>query len=120
METIGDQVKNFTAHVEEYIRTREQLTKLTVAEKSSEIAGELFSAIVLVIIFSMVFIFISFAGAYYIAEVTGKTYMGFISVTGFYLLIGIILAMNKNRWLKEPVMNSIIKNIFKDKDDSNS
>ena len=113
METLQTKITNLTEHVEDYIKTREELAKLIAAEKSSVVAGEMVSSLVLLLIFSTVFLFFSFAAAYLIAELSGKEYYGFISVTGLYLLIGILLYANRQRWLKNPVINSVIKNFFK-------
>lgn len=113
METFQTKITNLTDHVEDYIKTREELTKLVAAEKSSAVAGELFASFVLLLVFSTVFMFLSFSAAYYIAELTGKTYLGFISMTGFYLVVGILFYANRERWLKTPVMNSVIRNFFK-------
>ena len=113
METIQTKITNLAEHLEEYLKTREELAKLVAAEKSSMVAATLFSAVVLLLIFSVVFLFLSFSAAYFIAELTGKIYIGFISMTGFYLLLGILFYANRERWLKKPVEDSVIKNFFK-------
>src|SRR5689334_10689360 len=113
METIQNKITNLGNHLEDYLKTREELAKLIAAEKSSVIAGTLFSSFILVLIFSIVFLFLSFSAAYFIAELTGKVYLGFICMTGFYLIAGILFYTNRQRWLKNPVTNSVIKNFFK-------
>jgi hypothetical protein len=113
METFQTKINNLTSHVEDYIKTKEELAKLIAAEKSGMVAGELFSSFVLLLVFSTAFLFLSFSGAYFIAEITGKTYLGFVSMTGFYLLLGVLFYTNRQSWLKNPVMNSVIKNFFK-------
>jgi hypothetical protein len=117
METIQNKITNLAGHLEEYLKTREELAKLVAAEKSSMVAGTLFSSLVLLLIFSIVFLFLSFSAAYYIAELTGKIYLGFISMTGFYLLLGILFYFNRQRWLKNPVADSVVKNFFKSEND---
>lgn len=114
METLQSKISNLTGHVEEYLETREELAKLVAAEKSSIIAGTLFSSFVLLLVFSFAFLFLSFSIAYLIGELLGKIYLGFISVTAFYLLTGILLFANREHWLKNPVMNGLIKNFFKE------
>lgn len=114
MESFQTKITNLTDHVEDYIKTREELAKLIAAEKSSMVAGELFSSFVLLLVFSTAFLFLSFSAAYLIAELSGKVYLGFISVTAFYLLTGILLYANRQHWLKNPVINSVIKNFFKE------
>ena len=113
MENLEIKFTRLTEHVEDYFKTREELAKLTAAEKSSVILSELLTFTIILFAFSIVFLFLSFAAAYMIAEYSGKTYLGFIYVTGFYLLLGILLLVNRKKWLRNPVMNSIIKNFFK-------
>lgn len=114
METIQNKITDLAGHAEDYLKTREELAKLVAAEKSSIVAGTLFSSLVLILIFSIVFLFLSFSAAYFIAELTGKVYLGFISMTGFYLLAGILFYLNRQRWLKNPVTNIVIRNFFKE------
>lgn len=113
METIQTKITDLANHVEDYLKTREELTKLVAAEKSSMVAGTLFSSLVILLIFSVVFLFLSFSAAYFIAELTGKVYVGFICMTGFYLLVGILFYVNRRRWLKDPVADAVVKSFFK-------
>src|SRR5262245_33103261 len=113
MDTIQSKITNLVGHVEDYLKTREELAKLVAAEKAGTVAGTLFSSIVLLLIFSIVFLFLSFSVAYYVGELLGKVYLGFITVTGFYLLAGLLLYANRERWLKMPIMNVLIRNFFK-------
>ena len=112
MENIKHKVDGLIDDVENYFKTKEELTKLIAAEKSSRIASEMFSGIIIFFIFLTVFLFLSFSLAYLIAEYTGKLYIGFASVTFVYLLSGFLLYANRERWLKVPMINSMIKSFF--------
>ncbi len=113
METLHEKITQLSGDAEKYLKTREELLELVVAEKASTVGGELFSSIVLMLIFSTVFLFLSFSAAYIIAEMSGKIYIGFISVTAFYLVAGVLLFVNREKWLKNPVTNSIIRSLLK-------
>jgi hypothetical protein len=43
----------------------------------------------------------------------GKTYYGFFLVSGFYLLAGIIVYSNREKWIKEPVSDAVIDKLLK-------
>jgi hypothetical protein len=114
MEALKNKIDNLVEDAENYLKTREELTKLIAAEKSSRMASEMFSGIIIAFIFFTVFMFLSFSLAYIIAEFTGKTYYGFAAVTLMYLVTGILLYSNREKWLKVPMMNTMIKSFFKE------
>jgi ammonia channel protein AmtB len=97
---------------EEYLKTREELAKLIVAEKTSRAASSLFSTLVIFAVFLFALAFASVAAAYIISEYFEKASTGFIIVTLFYLVVGIILYFKKEKWLKVTMMNSMIKIIL--------
>lgn len=108
-----EKIDQLIDHAEVYIKTRQRLSKMIIAEKTSTIMSSVMSGFVVFFIFFFVFVFASFSLAYFISEYFGKTYLGFISIAGLYFIIGLILSLNKDKWLKQPMMNAIIKNYFK-------
>jgi hypothetical protein len=114
MEHLKNKIDRLVEDAESYFKTREELTKLVAAEKSSRMASEMFSGIIIFFVFLTVFLFLSISIAYLIAEWTGKIYYGFGAVTFIYLVTGILLYSNREKWLKVPMMNSMIKSFFKE------
>ena len=114
MENLKNKINILVEDTEIYFRTKEELAKHVAAEKGSRAASELFSGLVIAFVFLTVFLFLSFSLAYIIAEYSGKIYYGFIVVTLMYLLLGILLYSNREKWLKIPMMNSMIKSFFKE------
>ena len=80
-------IENLIDDAKGYLDTRIELAKLQTIEKTSEVAGSASVAVLLLIFFSMVFLFGSIALAYYISETTGRYSIGFLSVAGINLLI---------------------------------
>ena len=113
MKNEETKVDQLIDHVEEYIKTRQELTKMVVAEKSSIIVSSLVSNLVIVFIFFFVFVFASIALAYGISEMMGQAYAGFLAVAMLYFIIGLVLYANRGRWLKMPISNAVIKIFFK-------
>ncbi|MBK8846213.1 MAG: phage holin family protein [Bacteroidetes bacterium] len=109
-----EKIEHLIEHAEEYINTRQELLKLIVAEKTSTVLSSVMSNLIISFIFFFVFVFASFGLAYFIAEYIGKTYLGFIATAGIYFVIGLLLHWNREKLLRTPFMNSIIKNYFKD------
>lgn len=98
---------------ESYLKTRQELSTLIAAEKAASVSGGLFAAIVVFILFFFVFVFSSIALAYALSQYFGPPWSGFLTVAGLYLVLGILLHANRERWLKKPVMDSMIRNFFK-------
>lgn len=98
----------------EYIETRSEISKLKAIDKGSKVAGSVASGIILLLLFFAILTFMSIALAYALSEWIGRAYSGFLLVGLFYLLVFILLAVNKSRWIELPVTNSIIRNFFKD------
>lgn len=98
----------------EYIETRSEISKLKAIDKGSKMAGNVASGLLLVILLFAILAFVSIGVAYALSEWIGRAYSGFLIVAGLYLILFILLALNKERWIENPVTNSIIRNFFKE------
>jgi hypothetical protein len=99
--------------LKEYFNIQKKILKLEAAEKASEFFSEAASMIIIVGLFFAVFFFLSFALAYGLSALLGSMFYGFAIVAGIYLLVAIVLFAGKERLLKTPMMNMMIKNLFK-------
>lgn len=116
MKNEESKIDHLVEHVEEYFQTRQELSKLIAAEKSSVILSAVFANMLIVFIFFFVLVFASIALAYGISQMIGQAYAGFLVVAVLYLVIGVLFFANRERWLKTPMENAVIKNFFKDHD----
>jgi Fe2+ transport system protein B len=94
-----------------YVETRVELAKLKSIKKLSEVASELISKMIIggvIFLFLMVF---NIAVGFWLGDVLGKTQYGFFVLSLIYLIIGTIVYASRDKWLKTPVANSIIKSI---------
>lgn len=97
-----------------YIQTRTRLLKLQVVAKGSEMSGALVAQLTFVFLWLTVSAFLSISLALYLGEYFGKTYYGFLCVAGIYLIVLTILYLNRERWIKKPVSNAIIRSTLKE------
>jgi len=109
-------IDSLIAHTEEYLKTRQELGKLVVAEKTGIIASTIFSSLVIFGLFFFTIVFASIALAFVLGRIFGDTMYGFLAVTGLYFLAGVLLLANKKKWMEVPVMNMLIKNILKEEE----
>ena len=117
MSDTFEKLEDLTDHVKEYINTRVEITKLHLAEKTSMVISNLIAVTIVAVLFLFVIVFGSIAGAWALSEWIGKTYSGFLIVAGCYLLLGIIVWIAKDKLIRFPVMNAIIKQLQKKDDD---
>ena len=111
MENQSSTVESLIDRVKIYVETRIELLRLKAIDKSSSFLSLLISMII-VILMSFIFIILFSVGlALLIGEMLGKTYYGFFIVAGFYLLVGLILFAFRNKLLKTPIADSMIKNL---------
>ncbi len=98
--------------VKEYINTTLELTKLKTIDKASGIISALVVQIGIVFLLSFFFLFINIGLAYWIGELSGKIYIGFFIVSGFYLLLslfGILLFKSLKRNLADTIIEQSLK-----------
>jgi uncharacterized membrane protein YbhN (UPF0104 family) len=107
-QMIGDKVR-------EYFQIQKELALLTAAEKGSQLFANLITT-VLVVLFGILGLFFgSLALCFYLSELIGNSYAGFLIVTGIYLLLAIIIYAIKDKYLEKHIINAAIKKIFSDR-----
>jgi|SRR6187402_1444211 len=104
-ETFVDQVK-------EYVNTRLAQLKLSFAEKTSKVVGVMIAAIMLALIFFLFLVLVCMAGAIAIGQWLESFWLGFLVMAGIVLLAGFILWTAKDRLIRRPIMNALIKAMF--------
>jgi hypothetical protein len=95
-----------------YGKTSIELYKLKAVEKTSEVASSLVSRILAIVALGLFFLMTSIGVAYWLGEVFGKVYYGFLCVGGFYGAVGLVLYFFLHNWMKERASDAIIKKIL--------
>ncbi|ADY53320.1 hypothetical protein Pedsa_2779 [Pseudopedobacter saltans DSM 12145] len=102
--------------IKEYIETRFKLAKLVLIEKGTSIFADIITTLIVVFFLIVAFLFISIGLGFYISELIGNTYGGFLIVGLFYFLIALIVFLTKDKYIEKSIVNGIIKKIFKRED----
>ena len=95
----------------DYVETRADLYKLKAIKKTAEVGSSIISKVVIGVVFSSFLIMFNIAIGLFLGDLMGKLYYGFLSLAGFYLIVGILIYTNRQKILKLPIANSIIKKI---------
>lgn len=102
-----------------YAELNIELAKLRAIEKTADIVSSILSKLMVSVGVIMFFLFLNISFSLYLGDVLGKDYLGFLVVSGIYLLITILLNTYKNKLVKLPVTNLIIAKLLEKKLRSN-
>lgn len=112
IENQSSPVESLIDRVKSYVETRIDLLRLKAIDKSSSFLSLLISMIVVILVSFISLIMLSVGIALLLGDWLGKSYYGFFIVAGFYLIAGLVLYSLREKWLKSPIANSMIKNLM--------
>lgn len=111
-------LKGVIQKIKEYIKNSKELSRLVLVERISSILSGFILDIVMVILGLIVFLFLSLTLAFYLADITGSTPLGFLITSGLYLLIIIVIALLKTK-IENKLINLSIRKFLKKWNESN-
>ncbi len=97
---------------EQYGKTTIELLKLKTLDKSADVASTMISWTIVIVFAVLFFLIMNIGIALWIGELLGKSYYGFFAVSGFYALLGIVFAIFRKQFVKNPINNSIINQVL--------
>lgn len=106
-----NKVEKFLKDVKEYAEVRFDIVSLNFQDKFSDIVSSLVSVIILSVMALLILLFAGIGAAIWLGEYFNNASIGFFCITGFYLLLAFLILFNREKWIKFPVMNSLIKKI---------
>jgi len=118
MEQTFAKVEELADHVSEYVKTKIASVKLGAAAKSSKVLSNFFARIIVACIFLFFLVFANIAAAYALSAWIGKMYAGFLTISGVYFLLGIVVWKGREKFLRIPIMNGIIRQLFKENEEN--
>ncbi len=104
----------FTAsgkQLEQYVQDRILLLKLQATEKTARLVALLFSVLMISLLAFFILLFLGFMAGNYFAGITGNIYSGYAIVTGFYMLLLLIVLLYRKK-LNKKVINLVIRIFF--------
>lgn len=105
IETLVDKAWDFSS-------TTTELIKLKATDKVAAAVSSLAVRTILFFIVAMFILIFSIALALWAGEKLGKSYYGFLSVGGVYVIMAILIYSFRDKWIGQPVSNAIIKKIL--------
>ncbi|MFN0082365.1 MAG: hypothetical protein ACKVOM_07565 [Ferruginibacter sp.] len=95
----------------DYVETRADLYRLKAIRKMAEVGSSIISKVILAVVFSSFFLMLNVGLSLWLGDLMNRLYLGFFAVAGFYLIVGVIVYANRQKILRSPIADSIIKKI---------
>jgi hypothetical protein len=96
----------------DYVETNVELLKLKAIDKSSDVISSVLSVFCMLIIGLIIIIMLNIGIALWIGDSLGKPYYGFFIMAAFYIIAGFIFYLLKDKILKRPIADLIIKKLL--------
>lgn len=106
-----NKVEQLIGNIKEYAETRFDMVSLNVQDKISDILSSAASVIAIALLVIFILFFSSIGTAWWIGQHLNNPSIGFFCVAGFYILLAILLILNRDKWIKIPITNALIKKI---------
>lgn len=120
MENIATNIEMLYEKAENYTKTSIDLVKLKAIDKTSEIISSLAVVISVAFIVAIFTLFLNIGIALWIGDELNNMALGFFIVSAFYLIVGIIIYINRNSLIKVPIDNLIVGKLLEKKDRSSN
>ncbi|ALJ05132.1 hypothetical protein APS56_08335 [Pseudalgibacter alginicilyticus] len=115
METLSTHIEAVYEKAKTYTETSIELYKLNAIDTASDVTSSLALRFVTLLVVSMFTLFVNIAISLFIGKQIGEYYLGFLIVSGFYLMLTLIIYLFGVKLVKTPINNLIITKLLKDK-----
>jgi len=103
--------------ITEYFDARLKLIKLETFEKIAKVTAVLFSSLVVALLGFFLLFFLSMSLGFYLGKVFDSLALGFLTVTGLYLILFVLVMFMKKDLLEEFLIERIIGELTKKEGD---
>jgi hypothetical protein len=95
-----------------YIKQTGELYKLKAIEKSAEVIASFTSNLIIIIAVTIFVITFNIGIAIWLGEYLGKMHLGFLYVSGFYILVSLLIHLLRKNLIEHPVKDAFIQKFF--------
>lgn len=106
-------IKSLLEKSQDYLETKIEIAKLKTVNKSSDILSTMIVLISVIFLGLLFFLFISIGLALYLGSLAGSAHAGFFIMAGLYGVILLLIYLFREKWIKTPVTNLVIKKLLK-------
>lgn len=115
MEKVATNMELLIEKAQDYTKTSIELLKLNAIDKTADITADITFRLAFGLVVAIFSLFINISISLYIGKLIGENYLGFLIVSGFYLILAIILFIFRSNLIKTPITNLVIKKLLETK-----
>ena len=97
----------------DYRETSIELVRLKVLDKTTDIVSSLVPLSIVIVFFLSFLLFVNLGIAFWLGEILGKTFYGFLVVAGFYIIAALLSHIFLYKWIKRLVGDYMVKRLLK-------
>ena len=112
LQDVKTRAEDFYEHITNYLEARYNLAVLETSDKLTNLLSSLAAALVVGIVGLFVLIFVSVGLALWIGQSSDNNAAGFFWVALIYAVIGAVLYSVRNKFIKIPVLNALVKKFY--------
>ena len=109
---MSQQAGEIVGYVKEYGEKQVKLVKLEMAERISKITSGLALMMVAFALLLFILLLLSIAVGIYLGQIWGSYPMAFLFLSGFYLVVGVILIVFKKSLVTNPILEIVINEMM--------
>ena len=113
MERIATSVDTLFEKVEDYSKTSLELLQLKAVSTSADVLSSITALIAVGIVAALFTLFLNISLGLYIGKILGDYYLGFLIVSGFYLVLGALIYVLKDTVIKQKISDLVISKLVK-------
>lgn len=111
-------IQRLIGSLKRYLHLQRDFVMLTLAEKLTVVLAVLLVGGIVLLLAAMVLVFASLAVSSLLAEWLGSDAAGYGIVAVFYLLVAIVVWLNRKSWIADPIAN-FLATLFVDEEQLN-
>ncbi|WP_044639410.1 hypothetical protein [Siansivirga zeaxanthinifaciens] len=119
METASKHIERLYEKAKNYTETSIELYRLNAIDKTASLVSSLTSRLLLVLVVSIFSLFVNIAISLYIGELLESSYLGFLIVSMFYLILAILIYFLSEKYIEAPISDLVIAKLLQKKSNKN-
>lgn len=113
MESHASSLETLYEKTKKYTETSLDLLTLNTVDRTADVLSSLTSRVLIAMAFAMFTLFINIGISLFIGMLLNEYYLGFFIVSGFYLIIAVVLYVFKDKLIETPIANMIIDKLLR-------
>ncbi|HZK07650.1 MAG TPA: phage holin family protein [Bacteroidales bacterium] len=116
-QTFDAHLRKITRSIKQYLQLKTELYSLIVVERLARIYSHFIAALIFTFFIFFFTLFLSLGFVSWFTAMTGRTFLGYLIVAAFYLLMALIVHVFRRRIFFDPMVKTLTKTIFEKEDE---